>query len=35
MDDGGVKPLPPITRALLQTKAALEAEGHSVIDIKM
>ncbi|KAL5360771.1 amidase signature domain-containing protein [Aspergillus floccosus] len=31
LDDGIVKPLPPVTRALLQTKTALEAAGHSVI----
>ncbi|KAK6381466.1 Dicer-like protein 1 [Exophiala oligosperma] len=29
---GNVKPLPPVTRALLQTKAALEAAGHTVFD---
>ncbi|KAF7560566.1 hypothetical protein G7046_g3586 [Stylonectria norvegica] len=32
LDDGIVKPLPPVTRALLQTKAALEAAGHTVIE---
>ncbi|KAL4922570.1 hypothetical protein BDW62DRAFT_196574 [Aspergillus aurantiobrunneus] len=32
LDDGHVKPLPPVTRALLQTKAGLEAAGHIVID---
>ncbi|KAL4874303.1 amidase signature domain-containing protein [Aspergillus karnatakaensis] len=32
LDDGHVKPLPPVTNALLQTKAALEAAGHTVID---
>ena len=32
LDDGIVKPLPPVTRALLRTKAALEAAGHTVIE---
>ncbi|KAI1619401.1 general amidase [Exophiala viscosa] len=32
LDDGIVKPLPPVTRALLHTKAALEAAGHTVIE---
>ncbi|KAL4869405.1 hypothetical protein BDV12DRAFT_185280 [Aspergillus spectabilis] len=32
LDDGIVKPLPPVTRALLRAKAALEAAGHTVIE---
>ncbi|KIV77499.1 hypothetical protein PV11_09289 [Exophiala sideris] len=32
LDDDIVKPLPPVTRALLRTKEALEAAGHTVID---
>ncbi|RSH94942.1 hypothetical protein EHS25_000026 [Saitozyma podzolica] len=32
MDDGIVKPTPPVTRALLEVKAALEAAGHKVIE---
>lgn len=32
MDDGIVMPTPPITRALQETKAALEAAGHKVIE---
>ncbi|KAL7419003.1 hypothetical protein Q5752_006688 [Cryptotrichosporon argae] len=32
VDDGFVKPLPPVARALAQTRAALEALGHTVID---
>lgn len=35
LDDGIVEPLPPVTRALLETKAALEAEGHKVIEFHM
>lgn len=35
LDDGVVKPLPPVTRALIQTKAALEAMGHAVIEFHM
>lgn len=31
MDDGIVKPTPPVTRALLETKKALEAAGHKVV----
>ncbi|KAG2418616.1 hypothetical protein HFD88_001717 [Aspergillus terreus] len=31
LDDGIVKPLPPVTRALLQTKVTLETAGHLVI----
>lgn len=31
MDNGIVKPTPPVTRALLETKAALEKAGHKVI----
>ena len=33
MDDGVVRPLPPIARALHETKAALEARGHKVVVI--
>ncbi|OWZ61424.1 hypothetical protein AYX15_06373 [Cryptococcus neoformans] len=32
MDNGIVKPTPPVTRALLETKAALEKAGHKVIE---
>lgn len=32
MDDGIVKPTPAVTRVLLETKAALEAQGHTVIE---
>ncbi|XWW97156.1 hypothetical protein V2A60_005137 [Cordyceps javanica] len=32
LDDGIVRPLPPVTRALLQTKEALERVGHTVIE---
>lgn len=32
MDDGIVKPTPAVTRALLESKAALEAAGHKVIE---
>ncbi|WVQ79332.1 hypothetical protein IAT38_001429 [Cryptococcus sp. DSM 104549] len=32
MDDGIVKPTPPVTRALLETKAALEKAGHKVVE---
>ncbi|WRT69538.1 uncharacterized protein IL334_006525 [Kwoniella shivajii] len=32
MDNGIVKPTPPVTRALLETKKALEAVGHKVIE---
>jgi amidase len=35
LDDGIVKPLPPVTRALLRTKAALEAAGHAVIEFHL
>ncbi|KAJ5347919.1 uncharacterized protein N7506_001172 [Penicillium brevicompactum] len=35
LDDGIVKPLPPVTRALLITKAALEAAGHTVIEFRI
>lgn len=31
-DDGAVKPVPAYTRALHETKAALLAAGHEVID---
>ncbi|KAJ7460676.1 general amidase [Mycena latifolia] len=31
-DDGVCKPMPPYTRALQETKQALEAAGHTVID---
>ncbi|CAG8386346.1 unnamed protein product [Penicillium salamii] len=34
-DDGIVKPLPPVTRALEITKKALEAAGHTVIEFKI
>lgn len=34
-DDGVVKPLPPVARALEITKQALEAAGHTVIEFKM
>ncbi|OCF37149.1 amidase [Kwoniella heveanensis BCC8398] len=32
LDNGIVKPTPPVTRALLETKKALEAAGHTVIE---
>ncbi|WWC65718.1 uncharacterized protein I303_108340 [Kwoniella dejecticola CBS 10117] len=32
MDNGVVKPTPPVTRALLETKKALEAAGHKVVE---
>jgi amidase len=32
MDDGVVRPTPAVKRALLETKAALEAAGHTVIE---
>lgn len=32
MDNGIVKPTPPVIRALLETKAALEKAGHKVIE---
>ncbi|KAJ0418961.1 amidase signature domain-containing protein [Aspergillus carlsbadensis] len=35
LDDEVVKPLPPVTRALLQTKAALEVAGHTVIEFHL
>jgi amidase len=35
IDDGIVKPLPPVTRALLHAKAALEAAGHTVVEFRM
>lgn len=35
LDDGIVKPLPPIIRALAQLRAALEAAGHNVIEVQM
>ncbi|KAL5335172.1 amidase signature domain-containing protein [Aspergillus crustosus] len=35
LDDGIVKPLPSVTRALLQVKAALEAAGHTVIEFNI
>lgn len=35
VDDGIVKPLPPITRALQQTREALEAAGHVIIEFHM
>ncbi|KAJ4164361.1 hypothetical protein LMH87_006038 [Akanthomyces muscarius] len=35
LDDGIVKPLPPVTRALLVTKAALEKAGHTVIEFRI
>jgi amidase len=35
LDDGIVKPLPPVTRALHQVKAALEAAGHMVVEFRM
>lgn len=34
VDDGVVKPLPPVQRALADTRKALEAAGHTVIDYK-
>ncbi|CAG7941956.1 unnamed protein product [Penicillium salamii] len=34
-DDGVVKPLPPVARALEITKKALEAAGHTVIEFKI
>lgn len=35
LDDGIVKPLPPVTRALHQVKAALEGAGHTVVEFRM
>lgn len=35
LDDGIVKPLPPVTRALHQAKAALEAAGHMLVEFRM
>ncbi|CAL5873023.1 uncharacterized protein PFLUO_LOCUS7292 [Penicillium psychrofluorescens] len=35
LDDGIVKPLPPVTRGLLLTKAALKASGHNVIEFRI
>lgn len=35
LDDGIVKPLPPVTRALLQTRASLEAAGHEVVEFHL
>jgi amidase len=32
VDDGIVKPLPPVTKALDKTKRAIEAAGHTVIE---
>lgn len=32
MDNGIVRPTPPVTRALLETKKALEAAGHKVVE---
>lgn len=32
VDDGVVKPLPPVLRALERTRKALEAAGHTVIE---
>ncbi|WVQ66347.1 uncharacterized protein L199_004526 [Kwoniella botswanensis] len=32
LDNGMVKPTPPVTRALLKTKKALEAAGHKVVE---
>lgn len=32
VDDGIVKPLPPVTRALERTRRAIEAAGHTVIE---
>ncbi|CAK9782645.1 putative Acetamidase [Cutaneotrichosporon oleaginosum] len=32
MDDGVVRPTPPVKRAMLELKAALEAAGHSVVE---
>ncbi|GMK57934.1 hypothetical protein CspeluHIS016_0407680 [Cutaneotrichosporon spelunceum] len=32
MDDGHVRPTPPVKRALLEIKAALEAAGHKVVE---
>ncbi len=32
MDNGLVKPTPPVTRALQLTRSALKAAGHEVID---
>ncbi|WVW86757.1 hypothetical protein I302_108811 [Kwoniella bestiolae CBS 10118] len=32
LDNGMVKPTPPVTRALLQAKKALEAAGHKVVE---
>lgn len=34
VDDGIVKPLPPVQRALEDTRKALEAAGHTVIEYK-
>jgi amidase len=33
-DDGIVKPLPPVARALETTRRAIEAAGHTVIEYK-
>ncbi|KAL7940887.1 putative Acetamidase [Trichoderma barbatum] len=35
VDDGIVKPLPPVTQALYHTKAALENAGHTVIEFRI
>jgi amidase len=35
LDDGMCKPLPPVTRALLETKRALEAVGHTVVELDL
>ncbi|CAI7599455.1 unnamed protein product [Penicillium pancosmium] len=35
LDDGIVKPLPPVTRALLRAKTALEVAGHAVIEFSI
>lgn len=32
LDDGIVRPLPPVTTALLRLKTELEEAGHSVIE---
>ena len=32
LDDGVVKPLPPVQKALEKTRRALEAAGHTVIE---
>jgi amidase len=34
VDDGIVKPLPPVTKALERTRRAIEAAGHTVIEYK-